>query len=94
MLRPVAVRTQKGYRLWIRYEDGTEGTVDLSDLAERGVFKSWEDRSIFEAVRINESGAIEWPGGLDLCGDAVYMRLTEKSPDEVFPKLKATGVDA
>lgn len=94
MLQPVAVRAQEGYRLWIRYEDGTEGAVDVSDLAGRGVFEAWEDRSVFEAVRISESGSIEWPGGLDLCADAVYMRLTGKSPEEVFPKLSAAGVDA
>jgi hypothetical protein len=94
LIRPVAVRPEEAYRLWLRYEDGAEGTVDLSDLAGRGVFAAWEDRSVFEAVRISESGAVEWPGNLDLCGDALYMRLTGKSPDEVFPALRAAGVDA
>lgn len=94
MVRPVEVRAEERYRIWLRYEDGSEGTVDLSDLAGRGVFQVWDDRDVFEAVRISDRGAIEWPGGLDLCGDAVYMRLTGKSPEEVFPRLRSAGVDA
>ena len=58
--------------------------MDLSDLAGRGVFEAWEDPAFFDAVRISESGALEWPGGVDICGDAVYLRLTGKAPEEVF----------
>ncbi len=94
VIRPVEVKPQEGCRLWLRYEDGAEGTVDLSHLSGRGVFAAWGDRSVFEAVRISRSGALEWPGDVDLCGDALYLRLTAKSPDEVFPALRAAGVDA
>lgn len=94
MLRPVEVEAREGYKVWLRYEDGTEGTVDLADLAGRGVFTAWDDRGVFEAVEITASGALEWPGGIDLCGDALYLRLTGKSPEEVFPRLRAASVDA
>lgn len=93
-MRPIKVQPQEGYRLWLRYEDGVQGTVDLSDLAGRGVFEAWQQRGVFDAVRISESGALEWPGGLDLCGDALYLRLTGKAPEEVFPTLRAARVDA
>ncbi len=33
MIRPVEVRAQEGYWRWLRYEDGSKGTVDLSELA-------------------------------------------------------------
>jgi hypothetical protein len=39
-------------------------------------------------VKITSSGALEWPGELDLCPDSIYMRLTGKTPEEVFPSLK------
>ena len=93
-MRPTEVKPQAGYRLWLRYQDGAEGTVDLSDLAGRGVFEGWNDANVFQAVRVGESGALEWPGGIDLCGDALYMRLTGKAPDEVFPSLRSATVDA
>ena len=94
MVRPVEVRPLEGHRLWLRFEDGSEGAVDLSTLGGRGVFEAWQERSVFEAVRIGEHGNVEWPGGLDLCGDALYLRLTGKSAGDVFPKLHLSRVDA
>ncbi len=94
MKQAIDVKPLEGYRIWLRYADGTEGEVDLSDLAGRGVFSAWEDRSVFESVRVDESGTIEWEGGLDLCPDALYLRLTGMRPDELFPKLKSVQADA
>ena len=88
MERVVAVKPQSGYAIWLEYTDGTEGVVDLSDLVGRGVFSSWTDREVFEAVRVGESGAPEWPGGLDLCPDALYMEITGKSLAELAAKPK------
>ena len=88
------VRVLPGFRLWLRYKDGVEGEVDLSDLAGRGVFAAWHNREFFESVRIDESGALEWGDQLDLCPDSLYLRLTGKSPENVFPKLKSNEVHA
>ena len=76
MVRPTEVRAVERYRIWLRYEDGTEGEVDLSDLAGLGVFVVWEDPGVFSEVKLGSHGAVEWPGGLDLCPDALYLRLT------------------
>ena len=76
MTRPTAVEPRMGYRIWIRYSDGVEGEVDLSHLAGRGVFKAWNDRSCFEGVRITEYDAIAWSEELELCPDALYMKVT------------------
>jgi len=84
----------EGYRVRLRYADGVEGEVDLSDLAGRGVFEAWNDRRFFESVRIDESGALAWGSDIDLCPDALYLRLTGKAPEEVFPKLRASEVHA
>ncbi len=83
-----------GFRLWLKYADSIEGTVDLSDLAGRGVFEPWSGRKVFEAVTVNESGAIVWPGDIDLCPDALYLRLTGRPAEEIFPGLKRAPVDA
>ncbi|MEW6322380.1 MAG: DUF2442 domain-containing protein [Acidobacteriota bacterium] len=81
MVRPVAVKALPGFRIWLRYSDGVEGEVDLSDLAGRGVFAAWDDEAFFTAVRLGAHGAIEWGSGLDLCPDAMYLRLTGKPVD-------------
>ncbi|WP_419925975.1 DUF2442 domain-containing protein [Candidatus Poriferisocius sp.] len=70
---------REGYRVWIRYADEVAGEVDLSDLAGRGVFKAWENRSCFEAVRVAADGGIAWGDEIELFPDALYMRLTDKS---------------
>jgi hypothetical protein len=40
-------------------------------------------------VRIAEGGAIAWGEQIDLCPDAMYLRLTGKEPEDVFPGLVA-----
>lgn len=94
MLRPVSVRAMPDYRLQVRYEDGAEGVVDLSHLVGQGVFAVWNDPRAFERVSIGSSGAICWGGEIDLCPDAIYMQMTGKSPEEVFPNLAKTNVHA
>jgi len=94
MVRPTEVKALEGYRLWLRYSDGVEGEVDLSHLVGRGVFKAWEDKAFFEAVEIDEAGAISWGEEIDLCPDALYLKLTGKSPEEVFQGLKPVRADA
>ena len=59
--RPVFVTALNGLKIWVEFEDGVEGMVDLSHRKGRGVFKAWDDRDFFEGVHINEeSGAVSW----------------------------------
>ncbi|MCX6879712.1 MAG: DUF2442 domain-containing protein [Verrucomicrobia bacterium] len=76
-----------GYRLFLRYDDGACGVVDLSSYAGRGVFSAWLTPGVFEQVTLAAAGHPEWPGEIDLCPDALYMKLTGKSPEQVFPTL-------
>lgn len=94
MAKPVDVKALANFRIWLRYDDGAEGEVDLSDLAGRGVFQAWNDANFFGSVRIGSHGTIAWGDDIDLCPDATYMRLTGKSPEEVFPALKTVHADA
>ena len=75
------------FHLFLRFEDGRSGTVDLSIYAGQGVFASWLQPGIFDQVWITEAGALEWPGEIDLCPDSLYLRLTGKSPEDLFPSL-------
>lgn len=94
MARPIEVRALSPLRLWLRYDDGTEGEVDVSDLAGRGVFQAWNDAAFFNSVRLAAHGAIEWGSDIDICSDAMYLRLTGKSPEEIFPSLRSVHADA
>ena len=74
----VAVKPLGEYRLYLRFEDGTEGIVDLAGrLAFRGVFEPLRDPAYFAQVRVdNELGTIAWPNGADLDPDVLYSQLT------------------
>lgn len=73
MYRIVEVEARTGYRIWIRFEDGLAGEVDLSDLVGKGVFRRWEEEHEFRKVRIDaETGTVTWPGDIDLAPDALY----------------------
>ena len=87
MPRLLEVKPLKGYRLWLRYEDGVEGVVDLSDLVGKGVFALWKDEERFRQVRIGDGGELVWSDEVDLCADALYLQITGKRPEEVFAKL-------
>lgn len=65
-----------GYRLWVRFADGLEGEVDLSELVGKGVFAAWKEPGVFAAVAVDpESGTVVWPGGIDLAPDALHKEL-------------------
>jgi len=78
----------EGFRLSLRFGDGTEGEVDLSHLAGRGVFAAWTDFAEFRKVTVGESGELVWPNGGDLCPDALYLRVTGRQPEDEFPALQ------
>ena len=94
MPKPCEVRAHPNYRIWLRYDDGTEGEVDLSDLAGRGVFAAWNDAAFFASVRLGSHGAVEWGSDIDLCPDAMYLRLTGKTPDDFLQAVSAVAAHA
>lgn len=94
MLTPVEVKALPGHKLWLRYADGVEGDVDLSGLVGKGVFRLWDAPGSFDKVAIGQSGEITGGDEVDLCPDALYMRITRKSPEEVFPRLREADVHA
>jgi hypothetical protein len=72
------VRPLDDYRLFLRFEDGVEGVVDLADMIRfEGVFAPLKDREKFLEVFVNsEIGTICWPNGADLDPDVLYSRVT------------------
>jgi len=72
-----AVEPLERYRIRVRFTDGVEGEVDLSDLAGKGVFAAWSDN--FEQVFVDpESGTVAWPGGIDLCPVTLHRDVSRK----------------
>lgn len=88
MVKITKVNVLEGYRLELTFDDGVCGVVDLSELAGKGVFASWRDRNVFEQVRIGSFGELAWGDQIDLCPDSLYLKVTGKKPEEIFPALR------
>jgi hypothetical protein len=87
-LKPVEVKALKNYRLFLRFLDGVTGEVDLSEFAGRGVFTLWDDYSKFESVSIGSSGEIVWNDQVDMDSVNMYLKITGRKIEDVFPKLR------
>ncbi len=75
--RVAKVRALPGFRLAVRFVDGTEGEVDLSRRVaseQAGVFSRLRDPALFAQVFV-DCGAVAWPGGIDLAPDAMYDEI-------------------
>jgi len=74
----VAVKASGGSRLWLRFDDGVEGEVDVSRLiAFDGVFEPLRDPRVFSAVSVSQDlGTIVWPNGADLDPMVLYEHVS------------------
>ena len=88
MIRPMKIHALPSYRIYLEFSDGTNGEVDLSDLAGNGAFQVWNDYDFFEKVHLGDHREVKWNDEIELCADSLYLKLTGKSPEELFPKLR------
>ena len=83
----ISVKAIEKYKLKVVFSDGVQGIYELSDLAGKGVFKIWDMDDIFFKVFIDEeSGAISWPGEIDIDTINAYCIIKGISPDIFFNK--------
>jgi hypothetical protein len=77
----VKVEPRGGYRLWLQFQDGVEGEVDLGPrLTFHGVFAPLRDPAYFARVRVNaELGTICWPNDADWDPLVLYSLVTGRS---------------
>ena len=84
----VEARPLDNYRIWLKFNEGTFGEVDLSHLVGKGVFVLWNKYENFKTFSIENGRSLIWSEELDIDADSLYLRLTGKKPEELFPALK------
>jgi len=92
MFKVIEVKPLPSNRLWLRFDNGASGEVDLADIVGTGAFLRLKNAGAFEEVRIGPDGDVRWGDDLDLCSDALYLRLTGKRPEDIFPNLRGAEV--
>ena len=72
------------YSVYLKFEDGTEGVVDLDRLVgSGGVFNPLSDIEFFSKMKLdNELGTVVWPNGADICPDLLYQTV-KNAPDRI-----------
>ena len=76
----VEVRPLDGYRVYLRFDDGVAGELDLEPLLSpfKGVFAPLRDLAKFREVFVDCHTA-SWPNGADLAPDSMYDAIREYS---------------
>ena len=73
----VEVRPESDYGLFVRFQDGLSGHVQLEESDLTGVLAPLKDPLFFARVSI-DCGAVAWPGEIDLAPDAMYADVARR----------------
>jgi hypothetical protein len=67
MLHIRSAKYLSGFKLWLVFDDGTAGEVDLDGVLTGPVFDVLKDIDIFKKVAVDpELETVVWPNGADL----------------------------
>lgn len=78
MYELIEVKALPGYRVKVKFKDGVEGEVDLSDRLFGPMFEPLKDDAFFFSVFIDEFGVMCWPNKADIAPDALYKEILTK----------------
>ena len=76
MVDVVEARYVRDYTVWLKFEDGVEGEVDLSGELHGPVFEPLRDQEYFRRFTLSQDlGTISWPNGADFAPEFLYAKL-------------------
>jgi hypothetical protein len=76
------VRHTGRYRVWLRFNDGLEGEIDLEPELHGEMFEALRDPALFAQVRLHpEYETVVWPNGADLAPEFLYERVQRAASD-------------
>ncbi len=77
-----------GYRLDLKFSDGTSGIADLSKHVKRKPFRALEDENVFGHI-IVDRGAVEWPDGdVGIATEALYALAHDLPRPDTLEKAR------
>lgn len=78
MLHVTDVRIQAGFVLWLRFNDGAEGIVDLAAELDGEIFAPLRNAAYFSLAHLDhELGTVAWPNGADFAPEFLHARLEQ-----------------
>ena len=95
MIRIVSAEPLVNCRLKVTFNDGVSGIFPVEPERRGGVFLKLLDARIFNAVTVNpDFGCVEWPGGVDLCPDAMHQAMAGSESEVELPAAAALRENA
>ena len=85
MLHIKSAKYLSGFKLWIAFDDGTDGEVDLEGVLDGPVFEPLRDLNTFKKVAVDpELETVVWPNGADFAPEF----LKELHEEQTQPRRK------
>lgn len=76
ILHVIDVKYVRDYVIWVKFNDGIDGEVDLSADLEGEVFGPLKDKALFKTVKVDPIlQTIVWDNGADLAPEFLYDNL-------------------
>lgn len=76
MLHVTEVRPLGGALLWLRFDDGAEGEVDLAAELDGTMFEPLRDAALFAQAAIDpDTRTVAWPNGADFAPEFLRALL-------------------
>ncbi|OGA04591.1 MAG: hypothetical protein A3H35_17710 [Betaproteobacteria bacterium RIFCSPLOWO2_02_FULL_62_17] len=92
MHRVTQCKASRDYRLWLRFDDGVEGSVFLGNLLEVVAFRAWRDVEQFCGATIDPSAAtVVWNAGIRLDPDILYQDMLANRSNAFNPTGQASN---
>lgn len=80
MLHVKEVKYTKDYCLWLAFDDGSAGNIDLHHHLKGPVFEPLKDKVFFSQVVVDqELETIVWPNGADFAPEFLQSLLTRNT---------------
>ena len=75
-----------GYRVWLEFNDGLRGEIDLEDRLFGPVFEPLKDPAYFGRLVVNEDlDTIVWPNGADFAPEFLHQRVQNSAAEVAEP---------
>jgi hypothetical protein len=73
-------RYVRDHIVWVRFQDGTAGEVDLTSELEGPVFEPLRDPEVFKQLRVDpEFHTLVWPNGADIAPERLHSVAAEQA---------------
>jgi len=69
--RVVRAEYQEGHRIYLTFNEGTEGVVDFSNWLSGPVFEPLQEVPYFKRFFL-DGGTVAWPNGADIAPETLY----------------------